>query len=151
MTDGGPAAAKGPTPPKSAALADANIFVALFAGPEHSHHEEALGLFRRVAFGELDLIVTSTVLAEIVYVARTFLGWSRQEASHRLAGLIEAEGLVVQEKEVHEEALALFGATGGLDFVDAYLVAYARRLGPPAVASFDRDFDGIDGLVRIAS
>ena len=35
--------------------------------------------------------------------------------------------------------------------VDAYLAACGQSIGPPVVASLDRDFDRIDGVTRIGS
>ena len=140
--------------PKAApdrAFGDTNIFVSLLAGPEHHHHARAIDLFRRVAFGELELIVTPVVVAELVYFARASAGWSRRDIAERLAALFEADGLVLAEARTVRRALELYGAGSRLDFPDAYLAAAALETGPDAVASFDTDFDTIPGVRRIAA
>jgi predicted nucleic acid-binding protein len=131
------------------ALADTNIFVALLAGPTHALHDRSRELFRRVADGRLTLIVTPVILAELVYACRTVLGWSRPVTAERLATLLRADGLAVREQATLTSALHLFGRHRRLDLPDAYIAATALVAGPPLVASFDRDFDLIDGVVRV--
>jgi predicted nucleic acid-binding protein len=131
------------------AYADTNLFVALLAGPAHPLHEDALGIFRRVAEGALRLIVTSIVVAELVYVTRSLLGWERQLAAENLESLLEADGLVLTDSRVLRRALRLYGEKPRLDFADAYLAAAALEVGPAAVASFDTDLDSVPGLRRI--
>ena len=41
------------------------------------------------------------------------------------------------------------GADGLVDLADAYLAAAALEIGPAAVASFDTDFDTVEGVRRI--
>lgn len=127
------------------------MFVALLAGPTHALHGPALSLFRRVAEGTLRLIVTPIVVAELVYVTRDVVGWSRTVIAERLGSLLDADGLVVMEAAVTRRALSLYGERTRLDYADAYLAAAALELGPAAVASFDADFDALTGLRRISA
>lgn len=131
--------------------ADTNLFVALLAGPTHPFHDEAVGIFRRVADGELALIVTNVVVAELVYVMRSLAGWTRRATAGHIGLLLEADGLVVSERSVIVRALHLFGGASRLDFADAYLAAAALELGPDAIVSFDRDFDSVDAIRRISA
>ncbi len=133
------------------AWADANLFVALLAGPDHDDHLRAIDLFRRVAEGRLSLIVTPVVVAEVAFAMWRRLGLDRSTIATQLIRLLQADGLVVVEGAVVERALELHGTVGGLDVVDAYLAARAELDGPPTIASFDRDFDRIEGIRRIAS
>jgi uncharacterized protein len=133
------------------AWADANPFVSLIVGPGHSTHERALALFREVAEGRLTLLLTPVVLLEIVHVLELRYRRPRARIADELAGILQADGLVVTEKDVLVAALGLFGGDGDLDFADAYLAASALLVGPPNVASFDRDFDRIEGIRRVAS
>lgn len=137
-----------PSNPPSA-YADTNLFVSLFADARHPLHEPALALFRRVAEGRLRLIVTSVIVAELFYVASTVLGWKRPVTADRIAGLLEADGLVVPEAAVLARACALYAADSHLDFADAYLAANALEAGPPMVASFDADLDRVAGIDRL--
>ena len=108
-------------------------------------------LFRSVAEGRLGLLVTPVVIAEVAFVLWRRLGRDRATVASELSQLVVAEGLVVAEQGIIEGALEIYGSLGGLDFVDAYLAASAALMGPQNIASFDRDFDRIEGIRRIAS
>ncbi len=126
------------------------MFIALLVGPGHPLHEPALSIFRRVADGELVLIVTPIVVAELVYVGRSLLRWTRGVAADRLGELLSADGLAVSEAATVRRALRLYGERSRLDFADAYLAAAALEVGPAAVASLDAGFDTVDGVRRIS-
>jgi predicted nucleic acid-binding protein len=140
-------------PPAAPATAygDTNIFVALFATPDHALHERALRLFRRVAAGELAIILTSVITAELCFVATRVLGWSRGQTADRLKGLLDADGLIVPEGELLRVALTEFGRSKRLAFADAYLAANALTAGPAAIATFDRALASTPGLRDVAS
>jgi predicted nucleic acid-binding protein len=133
------------------AYGDTNLFVALLVGADHPLHDRALSIFRRVADGELALVVTPVVVAELVYVAGSVPGWTRTVAADRIGSLLEADGLVLIERSTLLRTLDLYGASPRLDFADAYLSAAALEVGPPVLASFDTDFDSVDGLRRISA
>ena len=104
-----------------------------------------------MAEGTLGLIVTPIVVAELVYVTRDVVGWSRTVIAERLGSLLDADGLVLMEAAVVRRALALYGERTRLEFADAYLAAAALEIGPAAIASFDTDFDTLEGLRRISA
>jgi len=131
------------------AYVDTNVIVALFAGEGHALHEQALGLFRRVAEGQLRLILTPIVVAELTYVAESLLGWTRRQAAAHLGHLLEADGIEAPEAATLRRALEMYGRRRRLDFADSYLAAVALEDGPARVASLDADLDRIDGLVRV--
>lgn len=138
-------------PRREIAWADASPFVSLIVGPDHSTHPEALSLFREVAEGRLQLVLTPVIVYEIVNVLEFRYRRSRAAIAGELGGILQADGLVIVEKDVLTSALDLYGRTERLDFGDAYLAGRAELEGPPVVASFDRDFDRIEGIRRIAS
>ena len=138
-------------PQPGRAYGDTNLFVALLAGAGHPLHERALSVFRRVADGELNLIVTPVIAAELLYVASPILGWTRSTAAERIGSLLQADGIVVAERPTILRALELYGSNARLDFADAYLAAAALEVGPLAVASFDSDFDSVEGIRRTSA
>lgn len=133
------------------AYADTNVFIALLVGPGHPLHEPSLSIFRRVADGELGLLVTTVVVAELVYVGRSLLRWTRAVAADRLGELFSADGLVVLEAETVRRALLLYRERPRLDFADAYLAAVALEVGPAVVASLDAGLDTVEGVRRISA
>jgi predicted nucleic acid-binding protein len=145
------ASRRGPRARPDVAYADTNIFVALLVGPGHPLHGRALEVFQRVADGRLGLIVTPIVVAELVYVTRSLLGWSHELIARRLSALLTADGIVLVEGPALLRALQLFGDVPKLDFADAYLAGIAIETGPPAIVSFDADLDAVDGVLRISA
>jgi predicted nucleic acid-binding protein len=91
------------------AYADANLCIALLAGPPHSAHDVAVEMFRRVAEGRLVLILTPVIVAEIVYAARTRFRWGNREIARRLAAFLGADGLIVREGPNVMTALGFVG------------------------------------------
>jgi len=135
--------------PSGRAYADTNVFIALFAGDAHPLHEPALRIFQRVADGNLRLVVTPIVVAELVYVAERVLRWTRTTTGRRFTELLGSLGLEVREADTLARALALYGSTRSLDFADAYLAGAALEVGPPRIASLDADLDRVAGVTRI--
>jgi len=133
------------------AYGDTNIFVALFASSDHALHDRALQLFRRVANGELTIIVTSVVMAELCFVAGKVLGWTRRTTVAQMTGLLDAEGVVAHEPAVMRVALDLFGRERRLDFPDAYLAARALTDGPGTIATFDRALASVSDIRAITT
>lgn len=133
------------------AFADTNIFVALFVGPTHPLHEPALDLFRRVANGELVLILTPVIVIELGHVCRTVFGWDRERIIDRLGNLLRADNVEVRERDVLRATFDLFTQHRSLDLPDAYLAANALAIGPTVVASFDRGIDSVEGIARIST
>ena len=133
------------------AYADTNVFIALLVGPAHPLHEPALSIFRRVADGDLVLVVTPVIVAELVYVGRALLQWKREFAAARLGELLSADGLIVAEAATVQLTLRLFGERSRLDFADAYLAAAALEVGPAVVASLDAGLDSVEGVRRISA
>ena len=129
------------------ALLDANAAIALFEGPSDGLHDRALELFRRVSNGELEVTVTAPVLVELAWYLEQQLGWPRGRCARRLRQFLDADGIVSGDRLL-EATLDVYARHRRLDFVDAYLAACAAA-GPPAIASFDRDFDRVAGLSRV--
>ena len=128
------------------AYGDTNLFVGLFATPDHALHEAAVRLFRRVADGDAAIILTSVITAELCFVSTRVLGWSRKQTAERLGNLLGAHGLIVPEAQTLRLALELFGRHRQLAFPDAYLAARALHAGPAAIATFDRALGSLPGI-----
>ena len=108
-------------------------------------------MFAAVERGELTLVVTPVVVAEITWAAHRTLGWDRPTTARALAAMLAEPGLVVADRITLMRALALIDAHPRLDFTDAWIAASALGTTSARVASFDRDLDGIEGLERVDS
>ncbi len=138
-------------PRQRRAWADTNLFLAFLAGPGHVHHAKAVALFTAVERGELVLVVTPVVVAEITWAARRTLGWDRPTTAGAMASILGEPGLVTTDRVLLMRTLALMEAYPRLDFTDAWIAASALATSSARVASFDHDLDGIEGLERVDS
>lgn len=132
------------------AYAVTNLFIAFLAGPTHPLHGHARDIMARMDRGELRIVVSPVVVAEVVWAARGALGRSRGSIAALLLEMLESDGFEVTERVVVRRALELQTGHPRLDFADAWLAARATTLGPAAIVSFDVDLDAIEGVTRIA-
>lgn len=123
-------------------------FIVAYHNRGDVHHEtarEVMARFLEGAWG--DGIVLEYVFLEVVTVLQLRVG---HEAAVGVGSLLlEARELsLVPCSERFLPALQVFRSQGdrGLSFVDAAIVAEARRHDSGRVATFDRGFDGIDGV-----
>jgi uncharacterized protein len=130
---------------------DANIFVRLLTNDDPDKARRCFELIQRANRGEIELVTSEAVVAEVVYVMSSprLYGTSRIEIASRLGAVIVASGLRLEHKSTILDALERFGNTN-LHFVDCLCVEHARRLGiPAAVYSYDRGLDRVPGVRRL--
>jgi predicted nucleic acid-binding protein len=114
---------------------DANVLLRFLTGEPEDMAERAARLMRRAEEGEVLLILSPLVVAEMVWVLKSFYRRSGEEIAHVLVPLLSADGLEVEDREVLVRALEL-ARDKNVDFVDAVLALQAIRNGE-AVCSFD--------------
>jgi predicted nucleic acid-binding protein len=134
----------------SRAWLDANAAIALIEGPTHPLHEGALGVFRRVADGDLEVIVTAPMMVELAWYLEHRLNWNRDRCARRMRQLVASDGVIALDRAL-DHGLRVYAGNRRLDFVDAYLAACAVVVGPAAVVSFERDLNRVNGVTRIGS
>lgn len=134
----------------AARFVDANVFLRYLTGDDEEQAARCLGLFRRVEAGD-ELVTTSeSVLTEVVWVLTSpnLYRADRLGVAQRLSSLLGLRGMQLPSRRLFLRALDLFATYPRLDFPDALSVAHTERGGLPAIVSFDRDFDGVPGVVR---
>lgn len=120
-------------------LIDSDIFM-YAAGAEHPHKKPSLTFLERVARGDIEAAVDAEVLQEILHRFRTINRWRDGRHVYDLARRIV---------EVVGAARALLDGDDRLIARDALHVAVASLHAADAICSYDRDFDGIEGIRRI--
>lgn len=131
------------------AYLDANVVLRHLTADPPEMAEEALDLLTAAEEGRVRLHLLAVTVAEIVWVLESFYEHPREAIAETVAAFLEAEGLVVEQADRLQVALALY-RTHGVDFADAHLAAAARTEGPSAVCSFDRDLERFAGVERWA-
>ena len=95
-----------------------------------------------------DLLLTSVVAAEVVYVLESNYEQSRDAVAVALLSLLALPSIVAPDTELIVEALKLY-LRNRIHFADAYVAATARASGIARVVSFGRRLDRVDGIARV--
>jgi len=130
---------------------DTTVFIAA-AFPKERHHKEGREIIASVEGGALGKpVITDYVLDEVVTFVRKRK--SVVASIETLDAMIYSPRLrFVKVEDRHFEAgLQLFRTYEGLSFTDAVSVAVMRDLDIEVIYSFDSDFDGIPGILRLSS
>lgn len=95
---------------------------------------------------EEELVLTDVALAEIVWVLTSYYQLPKSEVVDKLLDLLTLD-TIHANKPVLYRALSLYKSLN-IDFIDAYLAAFAEKEGMETVYSYDEDFDKIKFLKR---
>ena len=123
---------------------DANVVLRFLTGEPVEMAREAKELMARAERGEVALVVADLVMAETVWVLRSFYGHPMDRIRDTLSAFAAAPGIEAERSKVVREALDL-AADENVDFVDAYLALRASRAAE-RVCTFDStDFKRLSG------
>jgi len=130
---------------------DSTVFIAAVFLKE-KHHKEGKSIISFVEEGALGtFIITDYILDEVVTFVR------KRKSAVASIEVLEAMvysphlKLVKVENRHFEVGLQLFRTYERLSFTDAVSVAVMRDLNIDVIYSFDSDFDGIPGIVRLTN
>ena len=137
---------------------DTSVLIGLL-DPRDVWHEPAMALKQTLIAHEADIAVFDCVLAEAIStMARRIHEQRRTSDLNRLVGRIESDypindilWVLPDVPVLYTEIIDLVRASGGaLNFNDALIALSCRHREIPLIASFDRDFDSLKWLQRIA-
>jgi predicted nucleic acid-binding protein len=115
---------------------DANVLLRFLTGEPPELAKRARSFMQEVHDGEVEARVTTLVLAEVVWVLKSFYKHPMVRIAEVLVPLVTAEGVSTADPEVAVAALHLAAETG-VDFADAHLALLSQKSGEP-VCTFDR-------------
>lgn len=128
------------------AVIDTNLLVRYLTGDDPARANDVKRLLLRAAEGEIRLHIPSVVIAELVWVLQSFYKLERSEIAPLLNAILHTRGVEVGDKAVVSGAIELY-RDGSIDFIDAWIAAFAKAAGIRAVYTFDRKhFKDIDGI-----
>jgi uncharacterized protein len=128
-------------------LIDSNILM-YAAGRAHPHREPSAALLEKIALERVEAVTDVEVLQEILHRYRAIGQWEKGRRAYDLARRVFAL-LVPITIEVMDDARTLMDQYERLGARDAVHAAVCRLVGAEAICSYDRDFDGVDGLSRV--
>ncbi len=125
---------------------DTNVFLRFFVKDVVSQYEKARALFERAEEGKVKLETSELVIAEIVWVLESFYGFARKEVTEVIATLLASRNLKIANHARISEAVRLY-ASGNMDFIDAYNIAYIKSKEYTKIATFDsKHFKKVEGI-----
>lgn len=128
---------------------DANIILRYLTRDPPEMAEAARRVLSAAQRAKVRLLLIPITVAEVVWVLESFYGYPKERIATTLTQLLHTDSFDVENLEELTEALALYHERN-LDFADALLAIVALRKGPTAIYSFDRHFDRVPGLTRLA-
>jgi len=132
-------------------LLDTTVFIAA-AFPKEKHHKEGRAIITSVEEGVLgEPVITDYILDEVVTFVRKKVGAAASiEILDAMANSPRLR-LVIVESRHFEAGLQIYRTYERLSFTDAISVAVMRDLNIEVIYSFDSNFDGIPGIVRLTT
>jgi predicted nucleic-acid-binding protein len=128
------------------AVIDTNLLVRYLTEDDPSRANDVKRLLLKAGQGGIRLLIPSVVIAELVWVLQSYYKLERSEIVPLLNAILHTHGVEVSDKQIVSEAIALY-RDGTIDFIDAWIVAFAKAAEVRAVYTFDRKhFKGIDGI-----
>ncbi len=127
---------------------DANVILRFLTGDPPDMAQDAARLFQAVEDEHVTLIVDDIVVAETVWVLRSFYHHPVADIATVLRDFLLQDGIKAEEKMTLLQALTLY-ETKNIDFADALIAARMQERGAECVFSFDTHFDRVAGIQRI--
>jgi len=125
---------------------DTNVFLRFFLKDAAALYEKARALFEKAEEGKIKLETSELVIAEIVWVLESFYGFTRKEVTEVLATLLASRNLKIAGHARISGAVQLY-ASGNMDFIDAYNIAYIKSKEYTKIATFDsKHFKKVEGI-----
>ena len=128
-------------PGASRAFADTNLFLRFLTQDPPEQAAAAEGVLRRAEAGELTLVTTPLVFAELAWTLRSFYGKTQREIAQTLLALLNTPGLEVEASDRLIQAVVWFEEKN-VDFIDAYHAAWLLEQPYSEVVTSDRKHFG---------
>ena len=117
---------------------DANVLVRFLTGDPPEMAKRSAKLMEKAESGEIVLVLSSIVVAEVIWVLKSFYQYPFKDIARVLIPLISADGVETEDRELMVEAIEL-AREKNVAFIDAVLALKAVRQ-KESVCSFDGDF-----------
>ncbi len=126
---------------------DTNLLVRYLINDDQKKAEAVDNLLDKAIKGEIRIVVTSVVIAELVWVLESFYQMKADAILELVEAIINTSGLDVTDKSTVISALRLY-KNRNIDFIDAWIIEFAKERGIKTIYTFDkkhfRDIEGIE-------
>jgi predicted nucleic-acid-binding protein len=128
-------------------FADTNLFLRYLTNDVPAQADLVEALLQRAAKGQLHLVTTALVIAEIVWTLESFYEVSKKDIQLKVLAILNTEGLKVEGDDLILQAIGLY-AEKNVDFIDAYNAAWMLKSEVKKACTFDqKHFSRFEGIV----
>jgi len=115
---------------------DANVLLRFITKDPPALAERSAHLMAKAERGEVSLYVAPLVLAEVIWVLKSFYKYAMADIAHVMIALVSATGVAVDDRAAFIRAVEL-ARDQNVDFIDASLALQAAARGE-SVCTFDK-------------
>ena len=127
-------------------FADTNLFLRFLTNDVPDQAKAVHQLLLQAAQGDISLITTSIVIAEIVWTLESFYKETKENIQKMVLSFLNTPGLEVDNGDLIIRALRRY-VDKNIDFIDAYNAAWMEIHEITTIYTFDQDhFSRIEGL-----
>jgi predicted nucleic-acid-binding protein len=119
-------------------LIDTNVWLRYVVGDDKKQYGECENFFDLVDDGVLKPYVSNVTLMETAFTLKSYYGFTKQRINSYLSDIFEVRNIVILEKTVSKEALALM-AKSGVKYTDCLIAGQLKK--DMVIVSYDKDFD----------
>lgn len=127
---------------------DTNVFLRVIAVESLSQRDDCLAFFHKVKHNKIKVVTSTEVLAEVVWVLKSYYKLSKSKICESVRSIINLKGLKLVQSNRLKEAVEIY-ETKSVKFIDAMIASikpiYEKKW---VVVSYDKDFDKI-GVIRM--
>lgn len=127
------------------AVIDTNLLIRYLVNDDPRKAQFVDALLKKAAAGEVNILIPSIVIAELVWVLESFYEMQAADISEYVDSILNTPGIFVSDEQVVRSAIRRYSA-GRVDFIDAWIAHYAIIKRADEIITFDRKhFKDIDG------
>lgn len=132
------------------AFIDTNLFLRYLTNDIPAQADAVEQLLRRTAAGQVVLITTSLVIAEIVWTLESYYQLPKADIQGKILAILNTPGLEIAESDQLLQAMSWY-VDQNVDFIDAFNAAWLLNRSLTTIYTFDRKhFSRLAGLdVRV--
>ena len=128
---------------------DTNVFVRYLTGDDEKKASAFEKLLIQAASGEIGLVTSEIVIAELVWVLESFYKLKASVITELIRAILNTAGLKIKGSDLIEKALDLYESQN-IDFIDAHIIAYMQSNHIEKLYSFDKKhLSNVDGIRRV--
>ena len=130
-------------------FADTNLFLRFLTNDLPRQADQVDSLLRRAANGDVKLVTTSLVIAEIVWTLESYYQIPKAEIQDKVLAILNTPGLTVEGADLLLQAAVMY-AEKNVDFIDAFNAAWMLKQEVEKAYTFDqKHFNRFEGIKTV--